>query len=243
MKAFLLSMSVLVGLSLGNSALAQCCAKSKAAHEGAMAKTAGETSACHGKAMCAKGAVATDMPKMLYKVGDETTCCPKQADKLAGGDSSKIRYVVAGKEYTKNEEALKAYATVLDEYLNSMQNVRFVVGEQCVSCPMAAQALAKGAGQPMKYRVAAITFAEKAKAETAAKLARAAAEKVQMTCVVDGQKYSCPKEAEQACAKSGKKAEYVVGDMKTNCPITAGVELAKARIDAARKALEEYVRT
>jgi hypothetical protein len=58
-----------------------------------------------------------------------------------------------------------------------------------------------------------------------------------LTTFVDGKPYTCDKAAGEACQKSGQKAEYAVGECKTPCKMSARIELAKARIEAARQAV------
>jgi hypothetical protein len=241
----------LLSLTLASTAAAQCCAGAK--------KTADSGETCQKDKSCcaktgdqaAKGAcrdkalAATGMPVMQYKVGDQTTCCPKAAAEMAKANDAAMRYAVNETEYADKAAALEAYASTLDEYLGTMTTVRFAVGEKCVACPTAAAALAKDSGETMKYRVAAFTFADKAAAEKAADAARTASEKVVMTMVVDGKETKCDATAKKACNKSadsaaaGKTCEYRVGETKTNCATTAKVELTKARIETAQKALEE----
>ena len=52
--------------------------------------------------------------------------------------------------------------------------------------------------------------------------------------------YCCDKMAGEACQKAGKNAKmvYVVGTTKTECKIQARIELSKAKLAAAMKALE-----
>lgn len=254
----------LLSLALASSAVAQCCASAKkTADSGATCQK--DKSACSktgemaGKEACRdKALAAAGMPLMKYKVGDETTCCPKAAADLAKNNDASIRYVVNDAEYADKGEAQERYAKVLDEYLGTLTAVRYAVGEKCVACPTAAQAIAKDSGETVKYRVAAFTFADKSAAEKAADTARAAADKVEMTMVVDGKETKCDATAKKSCHKSAddatakktcnksadnatvsKTCEYRVGETKTCCAATAKVELTKARIETAQKALEE----
>ena len=258
MKAWTNSvLTALVGLGLVASAAAQCPAH-KAKSDEVAGKPASEAGAsCNkDKACCAKGGetaskeacrdkmmATAGMPLMKYKCGDQTTCCPKAAEEMTAGKDVQVRYVVNETEYTDQAEAMKAYKTALEGYLSTMTAVRYAVGDKCLGCPDAAAALAKDNGQTVKYRVAAFTFAGKPAAEKAAEAARTAAESVSLKCVVDGKEYSCDKSAQAACQSKGegaaKTCEYKVGDMKTGCELTAKVELAKARIAAAFKVVEE----
>lgn len=252
MKAWMRStLAVVACLGLASVALAQCGAKAEAtAQSDGKSATCSRDKAAYAKdgAKCSDKALAACMPKMAYKVGDKTVCCPKEASELAAGKDADIHYVVAEKEYADKAEALKAYETVLNERLATMTTVRYAVNGKCVACPNAAAALAKDSGDKVKYQVAAYVFADQATAEQAATAARAASEKVTMTKVVDGKEYTCTKSATACGSKGegkelaraeGKTCEYKVGDTKSCCPLTAEVELAKARIQAAYDAVRQ----
>jgi len=229
---------------------------------GAKVAGAGCSKTCGSKSDCAKtcsdqdvaGAcrvkdvVAAGAPMLKYVVGDETVCCYKKALELADGDSARVRYVIGDAKYTDRAEAMKAFADRLEEYLNSFTTVRYAVGERCVASFDEATALARETGQAVRYRVASVSFADRAPAEEAAGKARSAAEAVRMKLVKDGQEVACDKDAPKIAEKGcrGKKSEqvetageYVVGELKTTCPMTARIELAKARIVAAYRAVQQ----
>jgi hypothetical protein len=250
MRIRILAAVTVLSFVVTSSALAQCARHSNAApgqtanvksasgqKPAACAKTcSGNRTA--GKSNCSKGtAGCCAMPTMQYKVGDEVLSCPKAADKLAQEKGAPIVYLVSGKEYSDKNDALKAYADVVEEHLKSVTTVRYMVGDKCVGCPMEARELAKTSGGTVKYCVAGVIFEDQAKADQAAKEAAKAAEAVQMTTLVDGKPYTCDKAAAEACHKSGHKPEYAVGECKTSCRMTARIELAKARIEAARQAV------
>lgn len=257
MKTSLTSGLIVLALSLASTAWAQC-DKPKATAGGDTARTAGQkdSSGCAakcaaGKADCCqegcpgKAALATGMPLMKYKLGDQVLCCPEKARKAADGQEASLRYVVGETEYNDQAEALKAYQTVLETHLERMTTVQYAVGDKCVGCPSAAQALARECGDPVKFRVASFTFGDRTEADRAAKAAHAAAEKVTMKQVVDGKEYTCAESAKRSCGaqvadgENKKDCEYQVGDLKTRCKINASVELAKARIQAAHQAIAE----
>lgn len=197
----------------------------------------GDKEGCMGKALAATG-----MPLMSYKVGDQSTNCPKEAEKLIAGQDVKVQYVVGETEYNDKMEALKAYETALNEYLESITAVRYAVGEKCVACPNAAASMAKASGETVKFRVASFTYADKGQAEKAAQLAKQASDKVEMkTVALESGTATGPRTcgAKDGVA-AGKKCEYVIGEMKTCCETTAKVEFARARILAAYNALAEF---
>lgn len=228
---------------------AKCCAGAKAAGKTCTDKVAGKT--CSDKSACG-------MPKMAIKVGDETTCCPKQAEELAQKNAdAKVVYLVSGKEYADKVEAMTAYRDALEAYVPKVTTVAYAVAGETMTCPMSAEKAAKDKSEAMTYRVASYDFDKKDDAEKAAKAGAAAAEAVTMKMVVDGKEVACTKDMEKTCGtktagatcnKDGAKktadgeskdATYVVGETKTCCPIMARIELAKARINAAMVAIEK----
>lgn len=202
----------------------KCCAATKTGCD----ETAG---ACAVKALSARAGAA--LPEMQYRVGEKTTCCPMEAEKLANGDKAAIRFVVADKTFENEADARKAYAEALEGFLNSVMTVKFAVGEECVSCPMTAKALAQKQGKPVRYRVAAFDFPDEQSAGKAIEAARQAAEKVHLTMKVGDKTFQCPVSADDAAKAEGKPVEYCVGSKASPCKATACVELALARIDAA----------
>lgn len=249
---------LVAGLALAGaaSAWAQCCQAAQRPAKSARTQVKKDSSCCQEKAAAVAGArKAADCdrsrcggrsadccapPKLVYRVGDQTTSCAKTAAKLAAERNGKTIYVLGEKEYEDEGAALSAYADALEAHLEKVTTVRYRVGDRCVSCPNEATALAKAGGGAVRYCVAGAAFDSQREANAAAQRARAAAEKVQMTMLVDGQSFTCQKTAQQACEKSGKKCTYVVGDTcRTECRSTARVELAKARIAAAREALRQ----
>lgn len=235
--------SILTGLTVSVFAsslvLAQegksCCAGATAAKAVATdgKSCSGEKSAC--SAALAKAGANT--PKMTYKVGEKSTCCPDEAQKLAGGDAKLVKFVVADKEYSDKSEALTAYGKLLDEHLGQITTVKYAVGKECMSCPVSAGELAKKEGKKVEYRLASFNFSDKEAADKAAKSARDAADKVSMKIMVGDQTYSCPTMAAAAAKTCGRTVEYVIGETRTPCNTTAQVELAKARIEAALAAI------
>jgi hypothetical protein len=254
------TLAAILAISCSASAIAQC-GGAKAKDGEAKAVKAGDKAGC-AKSCADKAKVAgecTGAPKMVYKIGDETTCCDKTAAEMAKKAEKPIVYVVAGKDYSDQVEAMTAWRDALETYVDGMTTVRFAVGSETLTCPMAAESVAKEKNAKVAYRVASMTFESKEDAEKAAKAAAEAAETVSMKMVVDGKEVKCDKTAEKACSKGaktsgatchkdgkdakaaekGEPSEFIVGEYKTKCPIDARVHLAQARIEAAMKALEQ----
>lgn len=231
-----------------------CCAKDKNA----------SLASCSDKKAGACKDVA-GMPTMSYKVGDKCLCCPKEALETAKADGKSIKFVVAGKEFDGEADAMKAYAAALETFLAKSTTVSYAVGDEAMQCPMSAESVAQKSGKKVQYRLASYNFEDAAKAEKAAKAAREAADKVSMKVLVDGKEVEAPKsgccgskattvakststdgkagacdgKTDVACA--GKSTEYVIGDQKFTCSLQANVELQKARIAAAMMVMEKAV--
>jgi hypothetical protein len=212
-----------------------CCAGGKAA----LASNTGKSGCSSaGKAAgCNPG--CCDMPKMVYQVGDDTTCCAMTAEKMAKESGKSMHFVVANKEFENQAKAEAAYTAALNEYANGMTTVRYMAGGKCVACPTEAKNLAKSNGGEIKYCVGSFVFTDKAKAESAAKAAKSAMKQVKWNIKVGDKSYCCDKMAAMAAKSNGSKCEFQVGDCKTPCKKTAEMELARARVEAARKALSE----
>jgi len=219
------------------SASASCCKDKSGAT--AAACSAADKARCGARCESLLAKAGIQFPQMTYRVGEQATPCPKAAAELARKNGGKIEYVVAEKAYADETEAQQAYAKVLNDFRTEVTRVKFAVGKECVSCPIAASAMAKKEGTQVKYRVAAFDFDSQEKAEAAVKAAAAAAEKVQMTMRVGEKTYQCPTTAADMAKKDGKSVEYCVGEKATACKVTAEVDLAFARLEAAVNAVAE----
>ena len=243
MKKLLTTTALMAAFGFAASAWAQCPHSAKqagktTADKQGCAKTCGDAkkvAAGCDKSKCGQG--CGSVPKLVYKVGDETTCCSKTADKMAKDSGASIKFVVAGKEYSDQGKAYTAYADALETRYEQMTELCYMVDGKCVHCPKEAGAAAK-AGSKVKYCVASVTFDDKADAEAAIARATKAAGEIKMTTTVDGKPYCCAQTAAKVAKDSGKCCEYSVGDCKTKCETTARAELAKARIDAFLKAVQ-----
>jgi hypothetical protein len=219
-----------LSFGLAGSAFGQCCAgkkaKTGAPDEGtkATARIGGEkddkcAAACkdkgQGGADCPEKALqAAGAPLMRYKVGDQTTTCPKQAAEWMNNTDVKVRYVVGETEYADQAEGMRAYVAALKDYFETMTSVRYVVGDKCVSCPMAAQSIAKDTRQPVKFRVASFTFEDKAGAEKAATAAREAADNISMKVSHDDKHHASDQSGAGSAGKTccAKKSDGGAGE-------------------------------
>lgn len=219
----------------------KCCAQDKAVEntkaccKHGMAAGCGDTN-CAGDLVRFKGLA---LPRILYQVNDERLSCPKSAVKMAKAENADLKYVVADKVFTNKPEAFKAHAELLDEFLGDMLTVKYAVGENCVACPDAAEAIAKKEGKKVRYRLASFDFEDRASAEKATKLASEASEQVELKMVVGDETFDCPMHAAEAAKKQGKEVDYCIGKLKTASEADAMIELAVERIKAALTAFEK----
>ncbi|MBU0638423.1 MAG: hypothetical protein KKB50_06120 [Planctomycetes bacterium] len=214
----------------------KACCKSQGQTTALVSDEKGSKAMCDSAVTCDGDRVRYEeikLPRIGFMVGDKVTCCMKSATEMAGGDATKIHYVVAGENHKDLNEAKAARVKLLEQYYEDMFKVQYAVGEKCVACPVTAKELAKSSYKPMRYRLVAFDFANEAEAAKAAEAARAAAKKVNLSWAVGDKNYGCPTEAGKAAKACGQKVEYCVGDQKTECETTAQTRLIEARIMAA----------
>lgn len=170
---------------------------------------------CDGE--CPISAAMASLPKMSYKIGEESTCCSHSAQALAEKHSAPIHFVVAETSYTdkteamtalveKTEAALAAYTTPC---VCEKSGTTTIAGEKC-SCPM--------------------------KAAEHTKLVKAAVDSVSLSYVVGEETCNCPMKAKEL-ATGGAEMKYVVGGEETCCEMTARLNVARAKYKAAVEAL------
>ena len=175
------------------------------------------------KTECKDGAcpIATamnELPKMTYKIGEESTCCSKSAAKLAEQHSLPIHYVVGETTFEQKEEAYTSLVTETETFVKDF----------ITPCKCEVSGSTKIAGESCKCSVMAGQKAE---------LVKGAVEKVNMNYLVGEKTCNCPHEAD-ALAKSTKAEKFfIVGEEKTGCEKTARLNLARAKYKAAVQAL------
>jgi len=185
-----------------------------------------------GKKTCPAGACGTDckdcpvtvamkrLPRMTYKVGTETTPCPKTAAKMAEKADAKIQFVVGTKTYASKTAALTALAETTEHFVAEFTKPHVCDKSGAVTL----------AGKTMKCQVSAGKLA---------RTAREAMDKVRMTYLVGKTACQCPKEAAKLAKESGQEKVFVVGQEKTCCSVTARLNLARAKYKAAVIALRQ----
>ncbi|HMO15795.1 MAG TPA: hypothetical protein PKD64_04840 [Pirellulaceae bacterium] len=170
-------------------------------------ETCDETSGC-----CAAKAME-NLPKLVFKVGDESACCQNGAEALAKKHNKPIHYVVAEKSYDDHKKAYVALVETTEQFVHDYATPKTceasgttsIAGHSC-GCPV----------QAGEYSTATKSIMEK----------------IQLTYVVGDEKCECPKQAASLASANSKEIVYVVGDEKTSCEYTARLNLAHARYKA-----------
>ena len=178
-------------------------------------------SCCSSKEGCEGGcpisAAMASLPKMTYKVGEESTCCSKSAAALAEKNSAPIHFVVAETPYTDKSEAM----TALVEKTEAM---------------LAAYTTPSVCEKSGKTTIAGESLACSKTAATRAALVKAAVDSVNVSYVVGEETCNCPMKAKELAA-GGAELKYVVGGEETCCEMTARLNVARAKYKAAVEAL------
>ncbi|OHB76387.1 MAG: hypothetical protein A2W31_09705 [Planctomycetes bacterium RBG_16_64_10] len=230
---------IIAGLALitfGTSALADHCDK-VACEQGqcacAQAATATAEAPCQGGACsltktadlatkdqpgCPITAAMAALPKIVYHVGDETTCCSKTAAALAEKSHATVRYAVDQQVFDNERTALVALVEATEKFVDE-----FATPHPCTD-----SGTITIAGQSCHCPV---------EARQTAKLVKDASDQVRMTYLVGAETCHCPNEAEQRAKQTGATTVYVVNGEKIKCRYNARLKLAHAKYRASVEAL------
>lgn len=212
----LVALSLFVGTAYAETAAVaekQCDKECKLA--GSECKTACKDGECSD---CPVSKAIAALPKITFAVGDERTCCNESAKELAKKHEADIKFVVADKSYCCQNEAKVALVA---------ETKRFVAAfAQPKVCE--ASGTTTVAGKKLCCSAAA--------AETT-KIVQAAMNKVEMAYLVGKEECHCPTQAKTLAEKTGEPTIFVVAQEKTQCKVTAELELARQKYIAAVKAL------
>jgi hypothetical protein len=175
-----------------------------------------------GKCSAACGAAVANakekLPKLVYKVGKETTCCSESAAALAEKSKEAVQFVVANKAYTCKNEAFAALVTETEKFVDS-----YVAVSKC-----------EASG---KTTVAGKSFDCCVEAGKKAELVQAAVKEVRVSYKVGAEDACCPSSAAALAKKHNKPIKYVVNGEATECELTSRLNLATAKYLAAVAAL------
>ena len=171
-----------------------------------------------GEECCPIAKAMEKLPQLVYKIGDQETCCVKTAAKLAGETGKSIHYFVAKKSYSTEPKAFAALADATDAFVKEFAKPS--------KCDVSGE-----------FKVAGKSVCCEVMAGETAKLVKDAMDKVKMTYLVGDQKCDCPVEAKELAKKEGKQRVFLVAKEKLCCGTTARLALARAKYKAAVEAL------
>ncbi len=173
-----------------------------------------------GCSACPIATAMKNLPQITYAVGKKTTRCAKTASKLAEEQSAAIVYLVGKEKFADAGEAKMALVVATEEFVD-------------------------GFAKPHVCNVSGTTTIAGQKTEcskTAAKLTGLMAnamKSVRLTYAVGDKACECPHAAASLAKTSGKPKLFVVGNEKTECEVTARLNLARAKYRAMVEALAE----
>lgn len=167
---------------------------------------------------CPVSKALAELPELTFAVGDKELCCEQSASAVAQETDSKVTYLVAKKAYNDKHEAMVALAEATEKFVADFAEPHTcsVSGETTVagtstSCSVTAGKLAKITKEAMN----GVTLAYK----------------------VGDEECSCPTQAASLAKASGKEKQFVIGEETTSCSVDARIKLARAKYEAAVKAL------
>lgn len=177
-------------------------------------------------------AILASMPAMKYRIGAEETNCPNAAKAMAeAAKGATVQYVVGEEVFAEQKPATVKLASMIEKQIDDLRSVQFSVNGECVRCPMQAKEMAEKGKTHVAYKVGGFEFADREKAERAAKAAAEALNGVQLACKIDGQPQDCGKVNGQAA-----KISYVVGADETDSKEQAELMVLQARARAVIEA-------
>ncbi|MEM7456658.1 MAG: hypothetical protein AAF456_20100, partial [Planctomycetota bacterium] len=168
-------------------------------------------------AECPVSQAMAALPKMTYRIGEESTCCGESAAAMASESGAPIHFVVAENVYESKEEAYTALVTSTEEMVNA-----FVTPATCETSGCTTIA-GKSCGCAVE-------------AQNRTELVNTAVNAIQMTYTVGGEEACCPGSASALAETSGEPIHYVVNGEETACEMSARLALAHARYKAAVQA-------
>lgn len=171
---------------------------------------------CEGT--CPVSAAMAKLPKMTYAVGTEMVTCGEQAKQLAEQHKAPVVYVVGDSKFECPNAAMAALVDATETYVTT-----FTAPKKCET-----SGTVTIAGQSTTCSVEAAKRTE---------LVATALKTVTMGYEVAGEKAACSTCAATMAKEKSAPIEYVVGEQKTTCEMTARLNLAHAKYKAAVQAM------
>lgn len=194
---------------------------------------------CKSKTASAEGSSCSKSKAALASAKGEGSSCSKSkaalaSDKSEGSSCSKSKAALAS-DKSKGSSCCKSKAALAKAEGKSCASACKKESFACVSKDEFAKAI-KTDGT--KFIVLARNFDSYDDAVKARAAAMDAMKVVKMTYVVEGKEVDCSSKVCPMAKKAGK-VEYVIGETKTNCEVSARISMAKAQFDAAKKAADQ----
>ena len=159
------------------------------------------------------------LPKLVYKIGDETTTSPIQAGRLAQKTKKKVKFVVLDKVFQEETEAFAELVDTTEKFVSEFAKPR-----QC-----------DASGDTI---VAGKSFCCEVAAGEVVTLVKKAMDDVKVTYQVGKESVCCPDAAKELAKQSGEKVvKLVAGKNCGGCSSTTRLSLAHAKYKAAVEAL------
>lgn len=178
-----------------------------------------EKEACSECQQCPVGKAMDELPKLVYRIGDETTTSPVEAGRIATRLKQKVKFTVGEKVFGDEPEA---FAAMVDATEKMVAN--FAKPQKC-----------EASGQTL---VAGKSLCCDESAGQLAKLVKTAMDEVKVTYQVGGESVCCPDAAKTLAKESGKKViQLVAGQKCGGCGTTTRLAVARAKYKAAIEAL------
>lgn len=191
--------------------------------------------------------------KTIYCAEDMSGCCKSKTASAEGSSCSKSKAALAsakseGSSCSKSKAALasdkgegsscsKSKATLAKAEGKACASACKKESFACVSKDEFAKAIKTDGA---KFIVLARNFDSYDDAVKARAAAMDAMKVVKMTYVVEGKEVDCSSKVCPMAKKAGK-VEYVIGETKTHCEVSARISMAKAQFDAAKKAGDQKI--
>lgn len=175
--------------------------------------------ACSECQQCPVAKAMDALPKLVYRIGDETTTSPIQAGRLSGKLKRQVEFVVEDKVFQEETEAFAALVEVTEEFVSDFAKPR--------KCDVSGSTIV--AGKSVCCDIAA---------GEVAKLVSKAMDDVKVTYLVGKESVCCPDAAKALAKQSGEKViQLVAGEKCGGCSSTTRLKLAHAKYKAAIEAM------
>ena len=158
------------------------------------------------------------LPKLVYKIADETTESPVLAGRLSRQHKAEIKFAVVDQVFDVESDAFAALIETTEKFVDDFAKPQ--------TCKVSGNTTVAGKE----------VCCEAAAGELAA-LAKKAMDGVQVTYLVGKESVCCPDAAKALAAKTGETIVPCLGDKKSGCASTNRLNIARAKYKAAIAAI------